>query len=261
MDMLNLEKLLEQAQIAERIADGVVDDQAYNVITKAINESVLMEAQEEVEGILRRGKEIKGVVDLSQLEAQVNGAFGLTESAKTSQTTKGNNMKTQSLSEASFVAKPASVKTAKEFQNAISTNKSQTLNSNTEHEVDTPATFTGVESKGKSAQSAMQAGAKKNVGKFEDNAKKQDVPNELVKKPVTEGAVKFISFVESLKTQDNAPLIEAIIKGFKVVQHTLNESNTPGAVPKGSVKKESTTHDSNVAPKKAAEAAAKKFEK
>jgi len=220
MDMLNLEKLLEQAQIADKIADGVVDDQAYNVITKAVNESVLMEAQEEVEGILRRGKEIKGVVDLSQLEAQINGAFGITESAKPSQTPKGNTMKTKSLSEASFVAKPASVKTAKEFQNAISTNKSANLNSNTEHQVDAPATMAGVESKGKTAQSTMQAGAKKNVGKFEDNAKKQEVPNELVKKPVTEGATKFLSFVESLRTNDNAPLIEAIVRGFKVVQKT-----------------------------------------
>lgn len=259
MDMLNLEKLLEQAQIADKIADGVVDDQAYNVITKAINESVLIEAHDEVEGILRRGKEIKDVVDLTQLEAEINGAFGITESTNPSQTKKGNNMKTQSLSEASFVAKPASVKSAKEFQNAVSTSKSANLNSNTEHEVDSPATFQGVESKGVSAKNAMQAGAKKNIGHFEDNAKKQDVPNDLVKKPVTEGATKFISFVESLRTDDNSALIEAIIKGFKVV--SLHESNTPGAVPKGAVARESTTHDSNQSVKKAAESAAKKFDK
>ena len=219
MDMLNLEKLLEQAQIADKIADGVVDDQAYNVLTKAINESVLMEAQEEVEGILRRGKEIKGDIDLSQLEAQINGAFGLAESVSPSQPKEGNTMnKNTRLEGATFVAQPnTSIKSREAFQKSVDVSNNAKVNSNTEHQIDTPANFKGVESKGVTAKNSMQAGAKKNIGHFEDNAKKQDVPDALVSKPVTEGAAKYIAFVESLRTNENTHLIEAIIKGFNVV--------------------------------------------
>lgn len=79
MDLLNMEKLMEGAKIADKIADGVVDDQAYNVITKVTNESILMEAREEVDSILEKGKAMRDDVNLSQLESDVNKALGVTE--------------------------------------------------------------------------------------------------------------------------------------------------------------------------------------
>lgn len=226
MDMFNLEKLLEQAQIAEKISNGIVDDQAYNVITKAINESVLMEAHDEVEGILSRGRRINKVVDLSQLESQVNNAFGINESVQSTQTKKEPVTMKKSINEGvsapKHTAAALGVNDAKKFQKAAATSQTKFVDANTAavNKVDAvnAAGFKKVESKGVTNAGEKRGFADKQKGKFQANASKQEVPDVLIPKKlvVTESAKKYVSFVNSLRNKDNAPLIEAIIQGFKV---------------------------------------------
>jgi hypothetical protein len=73
MDILDLDKLMEGANIAEKIASGVVDDTAYNALTQTVNEEVLMESRDEVNNIIKNGRNVRGDVDFSldQLEADV----------------------------------------------------------------------------------------------------------------------------------------------------------------------------------------------
>jgi len=75
MDMLDLEKLAESVKLVEKIAAGVVDDQAYNVVTQAVNESVLVEAEQEVEAFLRNSPRIKREIDLSSLVENIEDAL------------------------------------------------------------------------------------------------------------------------------------------------------------------------------------------
>jgi hypothetical protein len=81
MDMLDLDKLNKEAQVFERITDGTVDDTAYNAVTQSINEGVINDTREEIEGILSKGHDVNDRLDFTDLEKSVNGAFGITEAA------------------------------------------------------------------------------------------------------------------------------------------------------------------------------------
>ncbi len=202
--MFSLEKLLEQAQIAEKISDSTIDNQAYNVTTKAINESVMMESQADVDNILSKGRSINKVVDLTQLESEINQAFGINESVELNQTKKESDMNTKPAMEAVAAPKKTAatlgVKDAKSFQKAPATSQTKFVAENA------PVV--------KKADAANEAN-------FKPNAAKQTTPDEIIpKKEVinenAKNAKKYLSFLESLRDDESAPVIEAAIQGFKV---------------------------------------------
>ena len=79
MDLLNMDKLYEGIELAQKIADGVTDSTpAYNSTTKVVNEEVLMEAGT-VDKVLENGNKINDKVSLSKLESEVNDALGVNE--------------------------------------------------------------------------------------------------------------------------------------------------------------------------------------
>ena len=226
--MFNLEKLLEQAQIAEKISNGTVDNHAYNVTTKAINESVSMDTHADVDTILSKGRSINKVVDLTQLESEINQAFGINESVQSASTKKESIMNKQTVTEAAAPKKTAAtlgVKDAKSFQKAQATSQTKFVDANApavkKVEAANETNFKKVESKGVTNANEKENFADKQKGKFQPNATKQTTPDEIIpkKKVVTESvknAKKYISFLESLRSDENSPLIEAAIQGFKV---------------------------------------------
>lgn len=79
--MLDLDKLNRTANMFNQITDGTMDDYAYNATTQVINEGVIDDTREEIEGIISRGNDVNDRLDFADLERSVNGAFGITESA------------------------------------------------------------------------------------------------------------------------------------------------------------------------------------
>jgi len=270
MDLLNMEKLMEGAKIADRIADGVVDEQAYNAVTKTVNEEVLMEAKEEVEKILENGKKIKDEPNLAKLESEVNEALGVekpkTEScdpqhecklecgeekmleecvgksteecnckgaemtkqktpkmeAKESSTDKKVEAKKQPVTEAKApVATPAvGVDTPEKFQQAVAIKQSDFVNANTEHQVSDTNDKGKIDKEAESAMKEKRKGVDKVRNQnLADKQNEVDVLKPTAVAPVakTENAEKFIGFVESIKTDDTAPMIEAVLKAFNVI--------------------------------------------
>lgn len=82
MDMLDLDKLMRDANVFDRITEGTMDDSAYNAVTQSINEGVINDTRAEIEGILSRGNDVNDRLDFADLERSVNGVFGITESAE-----------------------------------------------------------------------------------------------------------------------------------------------------------------------------------
>jgi len=82
MDIYGMEKMLELGRFAEKIAAGVVDDQAYNALTQTLNEDVIDEARNEVETILENGGKINGEINLEKLAKEVSEALNLPKTVK-----------------------------------------------------------------------------------------------------------------------------------------------------------------------------------
>ena len=253
-----MEKLMEGVNIAQKITDGVVDDQAYNVLTQTVNEEILMEGRESVEKILENGKKMKDTVDLSQLESEVNDALGVTEALDkvgkedadvnndgkvddqdkyiknkrktiTKSINEGDsemNTKQKPQMEAVVEAKghlatPAvGVDTAEKFQNAVAVKQSDFVNANTEHSVSATNSKTEVD---KEAEAAMKDKRKVVDQVQKDNLKEKqnevDATKPAAVAPASklENADKFTGFLESIKDEENAPIIEATIKAFNVI--------------------------------------------
>ena len=219
MELFYLEKLMEEAHVAEKIAEGIVDETAYNAVTQTINESVLMEAEYEAEKVLSKGKDLAGEVDLKDLASEVNSAFGITENADhinldkpSEDETMKENVQVESAenpsagvdnAQAFAAAQPikqtdfvkAKSKTVDDKEKVMATN---------EHEVTANPTDDNVEKQAEKTMDAMRKGAN-------DNKKWTEVA-----KAVTENAGKFVSFVESLKDENNSELLEAVLEAFKV---------------------------------------------
>ena len=82
MNILDLEKLSEQVRIAEKISAGFVDEQAYNVVTKVVNESAIMESEDEIKQFHRNSAYIDHNFDLEEMLKTVNAAFEGTNSTE-----------------------------------------------------------------------------------------------------------------------------------------------------------------------------------
>ena len=229
MDMLDLDKLMRDSKVFERITEGTVDDSAYNAVTQCINESAIMESREEVEGILSRGNDVNDRLDFADLERTINGALGITESAKPKieSDKKEKEMKTQPINEAA--ANPSTgVDSAekflkaqpvkqKEFVKAKTDSKDSTeldaANTNSEHVVTEHKSNKSVEKQAESSMKEMQKDADDNK-EWEENSKKQEKAE--AKSVLKENADKYIGFIESLKTDENAKYINGIIEAFNV---------------------------------------------
>lgn len=219
MELFYLEKLMEEAHIAEKIAEGIVDDVAYNAVTQTINESVIMEAQYEAEKVLSHGKDLRGDINLSDLAQEVNSAFGLTESVSdinSDKPTEDNTMKAKvenaanpsaGITNADAFLNATPIK-QKDFVTAKTASKVSSelaaANTNTEDVVTVQPNDKNVEKQADKVMGAMQKDA---------DANKKWM---AVAKTVTENAGKFASFVESLKDDSNTELLEAVLQAFRV---------------------------------------------
>lgn len=232
MELFYLEKLMEEAHIADKIADGIVDDAAYNAVTQTINESVILEAQYEAEEVLSHGKDLRGDINLADLQKEINSAFGLTESVSdinSDKLTEDTNMKAKLENAANpsadidtadaFLNAPAIKQ--KDFVTAKTASKVSTemaaANTNTEDVVTVQPNDTNVEKQADKVMGSMQKGAEANKKWM------------AVAKTVTENAGKFTSFVESLKDESNAELLEAVLQAFKVAIPVL-ENEEPAVL-------------------------------
>ena len=245
MELFYLEKLMEEAHIADKIAAGVVDDTAYNAVTQTINEGVLMEAEYEAEKVLSTGKDLNGEVNLSELALEVNSALGINENAddiNSNKPSEDETMKKQVQMEGAENPS-AGVNNAAAFMNATAIKqqdfvkaKAKTVDdkdkemATAEHEVTKNPTDDNVEKQAEKTMDAMRKGA-------DGNKKWQDVA-----KTVTENAGKFVSFVESLKDEDNGELLEAVLSAFKVVVPVM-ESETDDQAEKRAYIKEKMGQD------------------
>ena len=247
-DLFSMEKLLESAKIAEKIADGVVDDQAYNVLTQCVNEEVLIEGRAEVESILENASEISGEFDLDQLAKEVKEALPeavapkvapkvaakakVAPKAKVEATAKKEcaeackdkceckgecKAKTEADYRVSAIAsnpgKPAAgMDSIEKFLNAAPVKQKDFVdaNTNSEHTSSGSADKAEVDKNATSIQKEMvkDADSKK---KFEEVAKKQNKVN------LTESINKFKGFVESIKTDENTKFVDAVLKGFDII--------------------------------------------
>ena len=80
--MLDMDKLVKGAELAQQIADITTDDfeeKSYNTVTRMSGREILVESKD-VKTILENGKDIKGEIDLKNLASEVNTALGINES-------------------------------------------------------------------------------------------------------------------------------------------------------------------------------------
>jgi len=254
MDMLDLEKLLEHADMVDKISKDVVDGQGYSAVTKSINESVSQNTDTDVGKVLSNGDKINDKLNLDLLESQVNGALGLKKEIIMDNASKIAGVP-------SNAGKPAvGVDTADKFQQAVAVKQSDFVNANTEHQVSATADEKGVVKNADDAMKVMRKGAeseKKSAfpdGKQEvpavtesGDATIQGIPSENVGDSVdvetkgesaarksaksaiaasevgkpndewTKGATAFKTFVASLKDGKNDAPMNAVLEAFEVI--------------------------------------------
>ena len=212
MDMLDLEKLLEHAEMVEKISEGVVDTQGYNTVTKSINESVFQNTDADIDKVMSNGDKLNDKLDLDLLESQVNGALGLTgskidpvnkedtdvnndgkvnesdEYLKNRRETIAKEMDKENVMENATdlaniphdAGKPAvGVDSAEKFQQAVAVKQSEFVNANTEHVVSETADSAEVDGNADKAMDAMRDGAtvEKNAGLGDGG---QNIPTEVI---------------------------------------------------------------------------------
>lgn len=229
MDMLDLDKLNKEAKIFEKITEGVVDDVAYNAVTKSINESVIDDTREEIEGILSRGNDVNNRMDFDDLEKTINGALGITESAEPKNDQKEPEMKTESLNEATAANPSAGVDSAEKFLKADAVKQTDFVkaktdskeskeldaaNSNTEHDVTEHKSEGSVEKQAEGSMKEMQKGADGNK-EWEENSKTQEEAE--AKSVLSEAADKYVAFANSIKTDDNAKVVDGLVEAFNLL--------------------------------------------
>jgi len=241
-----MEKLLESAKIAEKIANGVVDDQAYNVLTQCVNEEVITECKNEVESILENAAKINGGFDLDTLAKEVSEALpeAAAKVAPKAAPAKAAPAKAAPAKAAPAKAAPAKAAPAKakcecgkcecgkveatsaansgrpaagmdsidKFLNAAPVTQKDFVdaNTNSEHKVSGATDKAEVDKTAESAQKekVKEAEAKK---EFEEVAKKQNKVN------LTESINRFKGFVESIRTEENSKFADAVLKGFDII--------------------------------------------
>lgn len=82
MDILGLNKLMDKIDLFDNIANGTMDNSAYNAVTQSINESVVNNTSDEIKNIISKGNDVNDRLDFADLERSINGAFGIVESAE-----------------------------------------------------------------------------------------------------------------------------------------------------------------------------------
>lgn len=214
MDMLDLEKLLESADMVDKISKDVTDAEGYNAVTKSINESVSSNTDTDLGKVISIGNKINDKLDLDLLESQINGTLGLAESKLdpigkedadvnndgkvddsdayiknkrdtiTTEIEKENVMEnaTKIADIPANVGKPATgIDDAKKFQQAVAVKQSEYVNANTEHQVAKTADETVVDTHADKAMGAMRGGAdsEKDAG-LDDGG--QNVPTDIIPK-------------------------------------------------------------------------------
>ena len=215
MDMLDLEKLLEHAEMVDKISEDVVDEQGYNAVTKSINESVSQDTTTDVGNIIANGDKLNDKVNLDLLESQVNGALGLAESkldpigkedddinndGKVDETDEYLKNRREKIGEeidkkenvmegATELAdiphdagKPAvGVDSADKFQQAVAVKQSDFVNANTEHKVSETGEFEETEKNADGVMDVMRDGVDDMVKSGLDDGGQQ-VPDKLISK-------------------------------------------------------------------------------
>ena len=196
MDILELDKLMEAAKVADKISAGIVDDAAYNVLTKATNEEVLMESREEIDSILRNGKSIRGDVDviLEELDKDVAALDALSESVNTpvekpvTKQVAATGQKVDdavSFQEAKPVPQKEFVKTAEKAKNAGGFEDGKNAKMDTQNEADLIDT------------------------KEKDNGK------------LMESIDSFTDMIRSQKDANNEKLVECVLQAFSIVKKAI----------------------------------------
>ena len=232
MDILNLNKLMEETRRIESIAESVEDTNDYNIVTKKVNNPI-MEGIDDLDGIMSRGSEMNNEIDFSELESAVSG---LTECAdtpapaplKTALSEKMKEpMKAKAEPEAKMEASASNpsqgVTSADAFVNAdpikqtdfvkaktaaSECKKLEDANTASELPVTDHKSETAVDTQANKVMKEMVKGADQNK-KWEEVAKKQ---NKLATQ-----SVKFESFMKQLETEDNKALIESATKAFNIL--------------------------------------------
>lgn len=229
MDILNLNKLMQETKLIESISESVEDNQDYNVVTKKVNQP-MMESIDDLSGIMARGNDINNEIDFSELESAVSG---LTECADPALSTKVSEKMKEPMKSAKSDKKPIQesnasnpskgVTTADAFVNAdpikqtdfikaktaaTECKKMEAANTASELPVTVHKTEKAVETQADKAMAEMKKGATENK-KWEEISKKQN--------KLATNSVKFESFMKSLQNDDNKALIESANKAFEVL--------------------------------------------
>jgi hypothetical protein len=227
MDILNLNKLMQETKLIESISESIQDTQAYNVVTKKSN-MTMMESIDDLDGIMSRGNDINNEIDFSELE---NAVSGLTECANQPLSKKVTEKmkepmkqeKKAPIQEASAANPSQGITDAKAFVNAdpikqtdyvkakTASTECKTLekaNTASELPVTSHKSEGAVDTQAEKAMKEMKKGADANK-KWEDVAKKQS--------KLATNSVKFESFMKSLENEDNKALIESAGKAFDIL--------------------------------------------
>lgn len=228
-----LDKLMESVQLTEKIADSVIDDQVYNVMTKKSNSS-LMESASDVNDVLKHKKFVNDDPDFAQLESEINSALGIVEA-------KAEPKKAAPVAKPVVAAKPVvkevpkkkvvtegdatpaqGVNSADTFQGATPVKQEAFVYAKieqkaTKSEVDKEAEK-ALEEKRKEAEKVQKDNLKETQTKVDVLKPESPVPAKL------ENAVKFKSFISDIKgcSEDTSVLeaVEAIEKAFDVIYKT-----------------------------------------
>jgi len=194
--MFDLERLLEESKLIEQVAtDGIENE--YNAVTQRVNNTITEGIDEyTTDAISSFKKNRNGVTnkfDLSDLESAVNEA--LSPSANITSTDAFKS--TKPIKQSEFVK-----------TNTLSKDSElNEYNTNTEHDITEHSSDMSVEKSAESVLKEKQDMANSNK-KWDEVAKKQMV--------LKENSEKFVAFVESIKNDENADYLGAVLEAYQV---------------------------------------------
>jgi hypothetical protein len=231
MNFMSLDQMMTEANIANQIADGTVDDSAYNVVTRSVNESALMDVREEVESILESKSFMRGEVDLIALAESVNSSLGKSGKDAFQKSVGGKSNEGNRVTENTAGEKKAKAGAAK-AKGELAPAKQEVPGPKlpAAKSVVKAAEPTVVKTPVASKEAFQKAvGGKSNEGtrvtedtagekKAKAGVKKEitKLPKQKLPKDFKEKAAKFEGYLDSVKTPANAAIVEGIREAFEI---------------------------------------------
>jgi hypothetical protein len=231
MDILNLNKLMEETRRIESIAESVEDTNDYNIVTKKVNNPI-MEGIDDLDGIISRGSSMNNEIDFSELENAISGLTECANAPASVKTTIVEKMKepmkakvgeVKAKVESSAANPSQGITNAKAFLNADPIKQTDFVKANTaateckkledsntasELPVTGHKTETAVDTQAEKVMKEKMKGADQNK-KWEEIAKKQN--------KLATNSVKFESFMKDLESDDNRAFVESATQAFNIL--------------------------------------------